>query len=627
MAADIQLDYNDYGCHNGGSSGCLDIEPNVIVISGQVEPEFIWSFYMNGICQSNIIESSIIATGDSCVVDQINFNTLSSSGNSTSCIMEPQDVVLDDFFGFLNGLHSDLFSEMLTQCPLPPLCPLPAPSPPECILTTVDTTFAYLPRRNGGLWNYLQNDTLLIPLEDSTIIDIDNQNFLFIIDPGSNYYGPDPLTFTIFEELTASNYILPNDPVELMLQWVEDITYDTIMRINVTNLDTCAIACGGVQFSSGNSSIPEPPIYECEPITLSFGGGGDVCFCIDIEANTSVTLLNLGCDNCAEITGSGGSSNGLVDMYWEGLGGSTAVVCESGNYTFTVVDITTGCSTSETVFVDIEPAECPPLNFDAGQTQMINCENPCAVLQANFDESLPFVWQGPGGFTSSEINPTVCESGIYSLNINGPCNCAYSADVEIIEGDMTPPSADAGTDKTIDCQNDCVQLDATINADQNYDFNWTGPNGFISMELSPNVCDPGIYTLSVFEPSSGCEDITQVTVIEEVIEIVTNLSEEICLGECFTLGNMTYCQSGSYTSTNTNWQGCDSITNLDLIVSEIFIQIASIETITCNNPITIIDASGSFGDNLNFPGPLPMEIFLETQIQLSSKWMKQALTL
>ena len=385
-----------------------------------------------------------------------------------------------------------------------------------------------------------------------------------------------------------------------MLQWVEDITYDTIMRINVTNLDTCAIACGGVQFSSGNSSIPEPPIYECEPITLSFGGGGDVCFCIDIEANTSVTLLNLGCDNCAEITGSGGSSNGLVDMYWEGLGGSTAVVCESGNYTFTVVDITTGCSTSETVFVDIEPAECPPLNFDAGQAQMINCENPCAVLEANFDESLSFVWQGPGGFTSSEINPTVCEPGIYSLNINGPCNCAYSADVEIIEGDMTPPSADAGTDKTIDCQNDCVQLDASINADQNYDFNWTGPNGFISMELSPNVCDPGIYTLSVFEPSSGCEDITQVTVIEEVIEIVTNLSEEICLGECFTLGNMTYCQSGSYTSTNTNWQGCDSITNLDLIVSEIFIQIASIETITCNNPITIIDASGSFGDNLNF---------------------------
>ncbi len=597
---DIQLDYNDYGCHEGGSSNCLDPEPNVITIAGQIEPEFIWSFYLNGMCESNLIASQIIGAVDSCVADQIDFTTITSSDSDTSCIMEPQEVVLGDFFGFLDGLHSDLFSGMLSQCPLPPLCPLPAPLPPECILTTVDTTFAYLPRRLGGQWNYLQNDTLLVPLNDSTIIDVDNQNYLFIIDPNANYYGPDPITFTIFEELTASNYALPIAPVELMLQWVEHITYDTVMRVNVMNIDTCAIGCGGLSFNVENSQIPEPPNYECGPITLSFGGGGDVCSCLDVWAIASSTPIELGCDICVELNGDGGSSNGPVDMYWEGFGVNPVMVCEPGNYTFTVIDLATGCNTSESIFVNIEPSICPPLFFDAGQNQMINCDNPCAILQPNLDQSFSYTWQGPGSFTSNEMNPTVCEPGIYSLNVIGNCNCPYNANVEVIGGDLTPPIADAGMNKTIDCQNECVQLEGAFDADQAVDFLWTGPDGFVSSELSPNVCEVGWYTLSVFEPSSGCEDISEVMVSEEIIEILSILNEEICAGECYTLDNMTYCQSGSYTNTITNWQGCDSTIQLNLIVSELFIQMSEIDIITCNNPTSTLDASASFGDGLNF---------------------------
>lgn len=99
-----------------------------------------------------------------------------------------------------------------------------------------------------------------------------------------------------------------------------------------------------------------------------------------------------------------------------------------------------------------------------------------------------------------------------------------------------------------------------------------------NVTISETICDgesvmvgDSTYTTtgSFFTPlisSEGCDSI--VTLNLNVIPIpITNLEEEICDGESFTVGPDTYTTSGQYTNILTSVvSGCDSIVNLDLIV-------------------------------------------------------------
>eukprot|EP00903_Cladosiphon_okamuranus_P000359 g357.t1 len=99
-----------------------------------------------------------------------------------------------------------------------------------------------------------------------------------------------------------------------------------------------------------------------------------------------------------------------------------------------------------------------------------------------------------------------------------------------------------------------------------------------NVTISETICDgesvmvgDSVYTVtgSYFTPlttEAGCDSI--VTLNLNVVPIpITNLTEEICDGESFTVGPDTYTTSGQYTNVLTSVvSGCDSIVNLDLIV-------------------------------------------------------------
>ena len=103
-------------------------------------------------------------------------------------------------------------------------------------------------------------------------------------------------------------------------------------------------------------------------------------------------------------------------------------------------------------------------------------------------------------------------------------------------------------------------------------------NPIENVTIEETICDgesvmvgDSTYTTtgSFFTPlitAAGCDSI--VTLNLEVIPIpITNLVEEICDGETFTVGPDTYTTTGQYTNILTSVvSGCDSIVNLDLIV-------------------------------------------------------------
>lgn len=65
--------------------------------------------------------------------------------------------------------------------------------------------------------------------------------------------------------------------------------------------------------------------------------------------------------------------------------------------------------------------------------------------------------------------------------------------------------------------------------------------------------------------NAGCDSIITLN-LGVVDEFITNLNEEICEGETYTVGTSVYSESGSYTDLLVSHSGCDSTVNLNLIV-------------------------------------------------------------
>ena len=130
-----------------------------------------------------------------------------------------------------------------------------------------------------------------------------------------------------------------------------------------------------------------------------------------------------------------------------------------------------------------------------------------------------YSWTGPNGFTSTDQTITIANAtrtqhdGTYTVTIsNGGAGCQASAsiDVEI----NRPPAITVSSNSPI-CANGILEL--TTSGGVSYD--WTGPNGFTSIDQNPTLPNalgltPGTYEFTVTAVSvGGCTDIGVVQVV------------------------------------------------------------------------------------------------------------------
>ena len=117
--------------------------------------------------------------------------------------------------------------------------------------------------------------------------------------------------------------------------------------------------------------------------------------------------------------------------------------------------------------------------------------------------------------------------------------------------------------------------------------------------------------------ANGCDSIVNLnlTVRENVI---TDLSETICAGESFAVGDSIFTQSGNYQVVLPSAAGCDSTVNLTLVVLEISAEIANVPSINCNNPVVLLDGSASSSNGaITFSWTTPLGNILGTASTLS----------
>ena len=214
---------------------------------------------------------------------------------------------------------------------------------------------------------------------------------------------------------------------------------------------------------------------------------------LNISGENVLVCDGLSATILAEVTGPG---NNFTYLWSNGATGPAITVLTSGTYCVTVFD-SFGCS--EEACLEIVQAD--PLDVQISITDS-SCESLADGTATIFvtGGTAPYIYE----WSTGENTPTVVSlpPGGYSVTVTDANGCTAIASVEIgILADA--PNADAGPNLTIDCNNPTVTLDGSNStAAGEIAYQWTGPDGFISNEVSVDVSIPGFYTLRVTDVSN-----------------------------------------------------------------------------------------------------------------------------
>lgn len=205
--------------------------------------------------------------------------------------------------------------------------------------------------------------------------------------------------------------------------------------------------------------------------------------------------------------------NGFTSTQQNPILTGIAIPAMSGIYQVTAnLNLCTNLSQTTTVEVIAFPTALSP-----GSNGPV-CEGTSLELTAATIAGATYSWTGPNGFTSSQQNPTVAGiaipamTGNYTVTatVNG---CTSLPDTTIVLVNITPTGILPDSNGPV-CEGTSLELSAATIAGASY--NWTGPNGFTSVQQNPTVAAIAIPamtgTYQVTVTVDGCTSLAENTV-------------------------------------------------------------------------------------------------------------------
>jgi gliding motility-associated-like protein len=348
--------------------------------------------------------------------------------------------------------------------------------------------------------------------------------------------------------------------------------------------------------------------------------------CVVNQININGTGSSIGPDfTYLWTTGDGNIVNGETTL--------APLVDQTGTYTLTVLNNSTGCENDVSITVGIDTI--PPL-ADAGPPAQLDCGDPTVVLDGSLSSSGPpgftYQWSGPGiigNNTNSSVS--VNAPGTYTIQVtNAENGCIATDEVEVIS-DFTLPNIAIEDPEVITCFVPSILLDATASdSGPNFSYQWFTPNGNIisgATTPTPEVGSGGQYILTLTNSDNECSNTFGVFVTEDTAPPIANagpnglitcaISELPLFGSGSSFGpEFTYLwttndgnilsgetsltpfvnQEGTYTITVTNNDnGCESTATTQVFLdSDVPVADAGPDlTITCQQPVPVLDGTGS----------------------------------
>lgn len=210
-----------------------------------------------------------------------------------------------------------------------------------------------------------------------------------------------------------------------------------------------------------------------------------------------------------------------------------AQASNSGSWQVTVQDGLCTSDTSEAQNIVIEDLQDISVT-NSGPV----CQGDSVQLFVSFIAGANYQWTGPENFSSDKQNPKLLAiAGDYTVEIVTGTNCESSASTTVIVN--TAPVITALSNNSMTCmdgETNIVFFPTIVPTNGDYDFQWSGPNGFMSEELNPTIVNPteadnGTYELVVNNENCSsqiAESIVDITIIPKKPSIILPIIS--CLG-------------------------------------------------------------------------------------------------
>ena len=311
------------------------------------------------------------------------------------------------------------------------------------------------------------------------------------------------------EDTFAENYVFDNLPAGNYTVQVTDAngTVKTLEDIIITQ--------------------PESGVTITEAIVTDFNGFSISCFGYQ--------------DAAIDLTVEGGYPG--YTYSWTGPNGFIADTqditnLQPGTYTVVINDTTGACPLTESYTI----TEPQPITYTGTVSNYngygVSCfggnNGTIDILPTGGTSDYIFTWTGPNGFTSTEQNLTGLVAGTYELTLTDTNNCtALSSTYTLTEPEEITIIE---THMNVICFGDATgEIDVTVTGGVplpagDYEYSWTGPNGFTSANEDPIGLTAGAYTLTVTD-NSGCNASLTVIITEQPeIIIIPTTTPITCYG-------------------------------------------------------------------------------------------------
>ncbi|MFZ6050583.1 T9SS type B sorting domain-containing protein [Halocola ammonii] len=318
---------------------------------------------------------------------------------------------------------------------------------------------------------------------------------------------------------------------------------------------------------------------------------------IGVSITTSTTPSNCDIDNGTAVVDSIGGGTAPYNFSWEdNLGNeistdSLATGLSSGDYTVFVTD-SNGCQATQLVTVE----NTASATLDAAITEPLCFGDNNGTIDLTISSGTPpfdVSWSGPDGFASTDEDISDLEAGTYSVSVTDDAGCLSQMDFEVTQPGLI--SVDA-TLTYIACNGDSSgAIEIIVNGGTpDFDFSWTGPNGFASTDQNIDTLLAGTYNLEITD-TNGCTADTLFTLSEaDPYTIDIALTDTICFGAAD--GQINVTTSGATPPYNFNWTstsgGFTSFDEdiFDLVPGDYILTITDDNGCTLDTTVTIHEA-------------------------------------
>ncbi len=337
-----------------------------------------------------------------------------------------------------------------------------------------------------------------------------------------------------------------DDTQAILAASVSNVPANATLNYNWTTLDGLINGPANIL----TPTISDPGTYNLVVTNTENGCTSQASIVIDENVTPPVVVIAnpdiLTCTSNTVALNATGTSTGISFQYlWSSASGSfvtnndilNPVVDAPGTYNLLVTNSLNSCTATQSIVVteDVQPPTAI-----AGAPVTLNCEFTTLNLNgtgSSVGQAFQYAWTGPGIVDDeTTLNPLVNEPGTYQLLVTNTTNNCQTTATVVVNQDITPPLAVAGTGGELSCTLTSMTLDGTGSSfGNNIQYEWSSPNGNISTggnTLNPTINAPGDYFITVTNNINGCTstDMVVITEDDDLPAVETSVSQPItCL--------------------------------------------------------------------------------------------------